>query len=91
VIRAIAAGDVNGDGYADLLVGAPGKTYGSATAAGVSFLYVPVVIVVAALSLPKTSSVQVRGMRVDRQTPGVVVVDYFGAPVWKVACAVPKW
>jgi FG-GAP repeat protein len=31
--------DVNADGYADLLVGAPGKTYGSVTAAGASFLY----------------------------------------------------
>jgi hypothetical protein len=36
---ALTARDVGGDGFADLLVGAPGKTYGSATAAGVSFLY----------------------------------------------------
>lgn len=36
---ALAARDANGDGFADLLIGAPGKTYGSATAAGVSFLF----------------------------------------------------
>jgi FG-GAP repeat len=36
---AFAARDANGDGFADLLIGAPGKTYGSATAAGVSFLF----------------------------------------------------
>ncbi|HEX6471052.1 MAG TPA: FG-GAP-like repeat-containing protein [Streptosporangiaceae bacterium] len=35
----LATGDANGDGYADLLVGAPGKTYGSATGAGAGFLY----------------------------------------------------
>jgi hypothetical protein len=35
----LATGDSNGDGFADLLAGAPGKTYGSATAAGASYLY----------------------------------------------------
>jgi hypothetical protein len=35
----LATGDANGDGYADLLTGAPGKTYGSATAAGAGYLY----------------------------------------------------
>jgi hypothetical protein len=35
----LAAGDANGDGYVDLLVGAPGKVYGSATAAGAGFLF----------------------------------------------------
>ncbi|MGH3390324.1 MAG: hypothetical protein ACRDOO_15755 [Actinomadura sp.] len=36
---ALATGDANGDGNADLLVGAPGKSYGSATAAGAGFLF----------------------------------------------------
>jgi hypothetical protein len=35
----LAARDVDGDGDADLLVGSPGKTYGSATGAGTSFLF----------------------------------------------------
>jgi hypothetical protein len=36
---ALATGDVDKDGYADLLVGAAGKTYGTHTGAGAAFLY----------------------------------------------------
>jgi hypothetical protein len=36
---ALAARDVNGDGFADLMAGAPGKTYGTATGAGTAFLF----------------------------------------------------
>lgn len=36
---ALSAGDVDADGYADLLVGAPGKSYGTVTGAGVTFLF----------------------------------------------------
>jgi hypothetical protein len=36
---ALAARDVGGDGFADLLVGAPGKSYGTATAAGAAYLF----------------------------------------------------
>ncbi|MEU5943627.1 hypothetical protein ABZ807_31745 [Micromonospora sp. NPDC047548] len=35
----LATGDVGKDGYSDLLVGAPGKTYGTHTGAGAAFLY----------------------------------------------------
>ncbi|MGH3658779.1 MAG: hypothetical protein ACRDUA_19155, partial [Micromonosporaceae bacterium] len=35
----LAARDANADGFADLLVGAPRKSYGSVTAAGVGFLF----------------------------------------------------
>jgi FG-GAP repeat len=35
----LATGDVDGDGYADLLVGAPGKAYGTATGAGTAYLF----------------------------------------------------
>ena len=35
----LAAGDVGKDGYVDLLVGVPGKTYGTLTGAGAAFLY----------------------------------------------------
>ena len=37
--NALAAADTNGDSYADLLVGAPGRSYGTATGAGTAFLY----------------------------------------------------
>jgi hypothetical protein len=36
---ALAARDVDGDGFADLMVGAPGKSYGTATAAGTAYLF----------------------------------------------------
>lgn len=36
---ALATGDVDADGYADLLVGAAGKDYGSSTNAGVAYLF----------------------------------------------------
>lgn len=36
---AVAAGDVDGDGYADVLIGAPGKAYGGATGAGAVYLF----------------------------------------------------
>jgi hypothetical protein len=35
----LSTGDVDKDGYADLLVGAPGKAYGSVTAAGAAYLF----------------------------------------------------
>jgi hypothetical protein len=35
----VAAGEVDGDGFADLLVGAPGRPSGSVTAAGVAYLF----------------------------------------------------
>ncbi|WP_345626017.1 hypothetical protein [Rugosimonospora acidiphila] len=35
----LSTGDVDQDGYADLLVGAPGKAYGSAPAAGAAYLF----------------------------------------------------
>ncbi|HEY9473878.1 MAG TPA: hypothetical protein VIS06_08510, partial [Mycobacteriales bacterium] len=37
--NSMAAGDVDRDGFADLLVGAPGKSYGTATGAGTAYLY----------------------------------------------------
>ncbi|HEX5496035.1 MAG TPA: hypothetical protein VFX70_15810 [Mycobacteriales bacterium] len=36
---ALAAGDVNGDGFADLLVGAPGKTVGAVSGSGATYLF----------------------------------------------------
>ncbi|GAA5178689.1 hypothetical protein GCM10023322_06450 [Rugosimonospora acidiphila] len=35
----LATGDVDKDGYADLLIGAPGKSYGTATGAGDAYLF----------------------------------------------------
>jgi hypothetical protein len=35
----LAAGDVDKDGYSDLLVGAPGKAYGTVTGAGAAYLF----------------------------------------------------
>jgi hypothetical protein len=38
--------------------------------------------------MPKTSSVQVSGMEVDRRVPAVVVVvDHFGTAAWQVTGA----
>lgn len=42
----------------------------------------------APLCLPKTSSLQVRRVEVDRRVPAVVVVgDHFGTAAWQVAAA----